>query len=134
MDADLYVYHHIRRNLNAVRGKLPYVFTNCRTGAGLPTVLTRILAIHYIPELTPRPPPIADAANPVPGATRPDMAFVLPANPISRLLDGDIHEISLTAGAGAKAHITTQSTTKIYAMPPAAPPSALPLAWLRMAI
>ena len=38
--ADLEV---MRRDLHAIRGDMPYVFTNCRTGEGLDAVLERIL-------------------------------------------------------------------------------------------
>lgn len=63
-------------------------------------------------------PPLMAQQTLYPDVALPEMAFVFLANPTAGLLDGDVHEISLTVGAGAQAHITTQSAAKIHAMPP----------------
>jgi urease accessory protein len=40
----------MRRDLAEVRGELPYLFTNCRAGAGLDATLQHILeAVHDTP-------------------------------------------------------------------------------------
>ena len=46
----------------------------------------------------------------------PDMAYVFLANPTGGLLEHDRHDISVSVGAGAKGHITTQSATKVHTM------------------
>ena len=46
----------------------------------------------------------------------PDMACVILSNPTGGLLEGDCHEIAVRVGAGASAHVTTQSATKIHTM------------------
>lgn len=63
-------------------------------------------------------PPLMAQQTLYPDAALPEMAYVFLVNPTGGLLDGDVHEISLTVGAGAQAHITTQSAAKIHAMPP----------------
>ena len=40
----------MRRDLDMVRGERPFVFTNCRTGEGLNTVLDHILDAVGNPE------------------------------------------------------------------------------------
>ena len=45
------------------------------------------------------------------------MAFVFLANPTAGVLDGDRLEVSIRAGAGARAHVTTPSASKIFTMP-----------------
>ena len=44
------------------------------------------------------------------------MACVFLANPTGGLLQNDRHRIAVSVGAGAKAHVTTQSATKVYTM------------------
>lgn len=46
----------------------------------------------------------------------PDLAHVFLANPTGGLLENDRQEIRLSVGAGARAHVTTQSATKIHTM------------------
>ena len=46
----------------------------------------------------------------------PDMAYVFLANPTGGLLQNDRHSISVQVGTGARAHVTTQSATKIFTM------------------
>jgi len=46
----------------------------------------------------------------------PDMAYVFLANPTGGLLENDRLDIRVTLGTGAKAHVTTQSATKILTM------------------
>ena len=62
-------------------------------------------------------PPLQVQQALYPDNALPDMAFVFLANPTGGLLDGDRQEISVAVHSGAKAHITTQSAAKIYAMP-----------------
>ena len=62
-------------------------------------------------------PPLQVQQALYPDGALPDMAFVFLANPTGGLLDGDRQEISVAVHSGAKAHITTQSAAKIYAMP-----------------
>ena len=47
----------------------------------------------------------------------PDMAFIYLANPTAGILQGDHLKIRVKLAAGAKAHLTTQSATKVFAMP-----------------
>ena len=47
----------------------------------------------------------------------PDMAHVFVANPTGGLLQNDRHSIAVNVGSGARAHVTTQSATKVYTMP-----------------
>ena len=46
-----------------------------------------------------------------------DMAYVFLANPTAGIFQGDHQRISIAAGPGAKAHVTTQSATKVHTMP-----------------
>ena len=46
-----------------------------------------------------------------------DMAFLFLANPTAGIFQGDHQRISVSIGPDARAHITTQSATKIHAMP-----------------
>ena len=46
----------------------------------------------------------------------PDMAYVFLANPTGGLLEKDRQEIRVGVGSGARAHVTTQSATKIHTM------------------
>ena len=62
-------------------------------------------------------PPLQVQQALYPDDALPDMAFVFLANPTGGLLDGDRQEISVAVHSCAKAHITTQSAAKIYAMP-----------------
>ena len=62
-------------------------------------------------------PPLQVQQALYPDGALPDMAFVFLANPTGGLLDGDRQEISVAVHSGAKAHITTQSAAKLYAMP-----------------
>ena len=45
-----------------------------------------------------------------------DMAYLFLANPTGGLLQNDRHSIAVNVGVGAKAHVTTQSATKVYTM------------------
>ena len=47
----------------------------------------------------------------------PDMAFVYLANPTAGILQGDHLKVRVKVAPGAKAHLTTQSATKVFAMP-----------------
>ncbi len=47
----------------------------------------------------------------------PDMAFIYLANPTAGILQGDHLKIRVKVAPGAKAHLTTQSATKVFAMP-----------------
>ena len=47
----------------------------------------------------------------------PDMAFIYLANPTAGILQGDQLKIKVKLASGAKAHLTTQSATKVFAMP-----------------
>ena len=47
----------------------------------------------------------------------PDMAFIYLANPTAGILQGDHLEVRVNVAPGAKAHLTTQSATKVFAMP-----------------
>jgi urease accessory protein len=49
-------------------------------------------------------------------AGAPDMAFVYVQNPTGGVFSGDRLLTSVTAGAGARVHLTTQSATKLYRM------------------
>lgn len=62
-----------------------------------------------------RPPLLVQQAL-YPDAGAPDLAHVFLANPTGGLLEGDRQEISVTVGPGARAHVTTQSATKIHTM------------------
>ena len=62
-----------------------------------------------------RPPLLVQhALYPDDGA--PDMAYVFLANPTGGFLEHDRHEICISVGAGARAHVTTQSATKVHTM------------------
>ena len=62
-----------------------------------------------------RPPLLVQQAL-YPDDGAPDMAHVFLANPTGGLLEGDCHEITVNVGAGARAHVTTQSATKVHTM------------------
>ena len=62
-----------------------------------------------------RPPLLVQQAL-YPDENAPDMAYVFLANPTGGLLEHDRQEIRVSAGPGAKAHVTTQSATKILTM------------------
>ena len=62
-----------------------------------------------------RPPLLVQQAL-YPDEGVPDLAYVFLANPTGGLLANDRQEITVSVGAGAKAHVTTQSATKIYTM------------------
>ena len=47
----------------------------------------------------------------------PDMAFLYLTNPTAGILSGDVESIDVRVGVGAKAHVTSQAATKVYAMP-----------------
>lgn len=47
----------------------------------------------------------------------PDMAFVYLCNPTAGVLQGDSLQVRVRAGPGARAHLTTQGATKVFAMP-----------------
>ncbi len=63
-----------------------------------------------------RPPLLVQQAL-YPDEAAPDMAHVFLANPTGGLLQNDRHCIAVSVGAGARAHVTTQSATKVYTMP-----------------
>lgn len=63
-----------------------------------------------------RPPLLVQQAL-YPDEAAPDMAHVFLANPTGGLLQNDRHDIAVSVGDGAKAHVTTQSATKVYTMP-----------------
>lgn len=62
-----------------------------------------------------RPPLLVQQAL-YPDDAAPDMAYVFLANPTGGLLQNDRHRVAVSVGAGARAHVTTQSATKIYTM------------------
>ena len=62
-----------------------------------------------------RPPLLVQQAL-YPDEAVPDMACVFLANPTGGLLQNDRHSIGVSVGAGARAHVTTQSATKAYTM------------------
>jgi urease accessory protein len=47
----------------------------------------------------------------------PEMAFLFLLNPTPGIFQGDVQRIRVQAGPGTRAHLTTPSATKIYAMP-----------------
>ena len=47
----------------------------------------------------------------------PDMAFAFLTNPTAGILQGDVQQIEVNVGEGARAHVTTQSATKVFTMP-----------------
>jgi urease accessory protein len=47
----------------------------------------------------------------------PDMAFVYLCNPTAGVLQGDALQVRVRAAPGARAHLTTQAATKVFAMP-----------------
>jgi urease accessory protein len=47
---------------------------------------------------------------------RPDMAHVILANPTAGLLAGDRHMVDVRVAPGARAQVTTQAATKVFAM------------------
>ena len=61
-------------------------------------------------------PPLLVQKALYPDDATPDMAYVFLANPTGGLLQNDRHRVAVIVGAGAKAHVTTQSATKIYTM------------------
>lgn len=63
-----------------------------------------------------RPPLLVQQAL-YPDEAAPDMAYLFLANPTGGLLQNDRHRIAVNVGAGARAHVTTQSATKAYTMP-----------------
>lgn len=62
-----------------------------------------------------RPPLLVQQAL-YPDEAASDMAYVFLANPTGGLLQNDRHSIAVNVGAGARAHVTTQSATKVYTM------------------
>lgn len=62
-----------------------------------------------------RPPLLVQQAL-YPDDAAPEMAHVFLANPTGGLLQNDCHRIAVSVGAGARAHVTTQSATKVYTM------------------
>lgn len=62
-----------------------------------------------------RPPLLVQQAL-YPDEAVPDMAYVFLANPTGGLLQNDRHGIAVSVSAGARAHVTTQSATKVYTM------------------
>ena len=62
-----------------------------------------------------RPPLLVQRAL-YPDESAPDMAHVFLSNPTGGLFAGDLQQIKVAVGRGAKAHVTTQSATKIYTM------------------
>lgn len=62
-----------------------------------------------------RPPLLVQQAL-YPDEAAPEMAYVFLANPTGGLLQNDRHSIAVNVGAGARAHVTTQSATKVYTM------------------
>ncbi len=63
-----------------------------------------------------RPPLLVQKAL-YPDEAAPDLAHVFLANPTGGLLQNDRHHIAVSVGDGARAHVTTQSATKVYTMP-----------------
>ena len=63
-----------------------------------------------------RPPLLVQQAL-YPDDAAPDMAHVFLANPTGGLLQNDRHRIAVGVGVDARAHVTTQSATKVYTMP-----------------
>jgi urease accessory protein len=63
-----------------------------------------------------RPPLLVQKAL-YPDEAAPDLAHVFLANPTGGLLQNDRHDIAVSVGDGARAHVTTQSATKVYTMP-----------------
>ena len=63
-----------------------------------------------------RPPLLVQKAL-YPDWALPGMAFVILANPTGGIFQGDEHRISVHVESGAAAHVTTQSSTKVHAMP-----------------
>lgn len=63
-----------------------------------------------------RPPLLVQQAL-YPDEAAPDLAYVFLANPTGGLLQNDRQEICVNVGPDAKAHVTTQSATKIHTMP-----------------
>ena len=63
-----------------------------------------------------RPPLLVQKAL-YPDEAAPDLAHVFLVNPTGGLLQNDRHHIAVSVGDGARAHVTTQSATKVYTMP-----------------
>jgi urease accessory protein len=94
----------------------PPAETRRSTGHGLAElVLERRAGRTRLTRSRTRPPLIVQQAL-YPDESMPDMAYVFLANPTGGLLDGDCQEVRVEVGCGAKAHITTQSATKIFTM------------------
>ncbi len=62
-----------------------------------------------------RPPLLVQQAL-YPDEAAPDLAYVFLANPTGGLLQNDRHRVAVSIGDGARAHVTTQSATKVYTM------------------
>ena len=62
-------------------------------------------------------PPLVVQRALYPDDALPDMAFVYLANPTGGLFQGDRIAVSVRLSPGARAHVTTQSATKVYSMP-----------------
>ena len=63
-----------------------------------------------------RPPLLVQKAL-YPDGALPGMAFVFLSNSTGGIFQGDEHRISVEVESGAAAHVTTQSSTKVHAMP-----------------
>ena len=61
-------------------------------------------------------PPLQVQQALYPDDSLPDMAYVFLANPTGGLLENDRQEIRVSVGSGARAHVTTQSATKVHTM------------------
>ena len=62
-----------------------------------------------------RPPLLVQRAL-YPDDSVPDLAHVFLSNPTGGLFAGDRQDVMLEVGRGARAHVTTQSATKVYTM------------------
>ena len=62
-------------------------------------------------------PPLAVQRALYPDEALPGMAYIYLADPTAGLLGNDRRRVSVAAGPGAEAHITTQSAAKVFTMP-----------------
>ena len=87
----------------------------CSEGLADLTLAVRAGRTRLVRSLT-RPPLVVQRALYLDDAV-PDMASIYLANPTAGVFQRDVLQVMVRVCAGARAHVTTQAATKLYAMP-----------------
>src|SRR5436305_609294 len=104
----------MRCDSQLMRGTTPLLFTNCTTSEGI-AQLVDLIARELLTDLDYRIPYRAQRALYCDEAI-PDLAHVFLITTTGCLLQGDRMALDIALGQGARAHVTTQSATKIHSM------------------